>query len=142
MKVVYNACHGGFSLSEAGVRRYAELKGLTLFKETNRFGDTWWLVPKEQRTGIIDGDGWSTASMDQRIASNKRYSEITLNPREIDRADAALVQVVEELGDEANGPFAQLRISDVPAGSRYRIDEYDGAESVMTVDDYDWKVAI
>lgn len=28
MKVVINKCHGGFGLSEAGCRRYAELKGI------------------------------------------------------------------------------------------------------------------
>lgn len=47
-----------------------------------------------------------------------------------------LVQVVEELGDKANGEYAKLRIEEV-YGS-YRIDEYDGNESVMTSGDYDW----
>lgn len=32
--------------------------------------------------------------------------------------------------------FAQLTIADVSAP--YRIDEYDGRESVMTASDYDW----
>lgn len=57
------------------------------------------------------------------------------------RADPVLVQVVEELGDRANTRFSDLRIRDVPAGTKYRIDEYDGNESVMTVDDYEWSVA-
>lgn len=34
-KIVYNACFGGFGLSEAGLMRYAELKGLTLYPEKN-----------------------------------------------------------------------------------------------------------
>lgn len=33
MKVVINACYGGFSLSEKAVMRYAEIKGLTLYPE-------------------------------------------------------------------------------------------------------------
>jgi len=26
-------------------------------------------------------------------------------------------------------------------GTQYRIDEYDGMESVMTIDDYEWSIA-
>jgi hypothetical protein len=52
-----------------------------------------------------------------------------------------LVQVVEELGEKANDSFADLYIVELPAGTVYRIDEYDGRESVMTNDDYDWSVA-
>ncbi len=59
----------------------------------------------------------------------------------IDRADPSLVQVVEELGEAANGRSAALRIVELPAGTLYRIDEYDGSESVMTQEDYEWRVA-
>ena len=52
------------------------------------------------------------------------------------RHDLLLVQVVEELGDKANGMCAKLTIDEV-YGS-YRIDEYDGIESVMTSGDYNW----
>ena len=30
-KIVYNACHGGFGLSEVAIRPYAEIKGITLY---------------------------------------------------------------------------------------------------------------
>ncbi len=77
-----------------------------------------------------------------------RYRELTGNINNedfdvyiIDRADPILVQVVEALGDRANGDFAKLCITEVPAGDLYRIDEYDGYESVMTIDDYEWKIA-
>ena len=33
MKVVINKCHGGFGLSDLGVQRYAELKGINLVME-------------------------------------------------------------------------------------------------------------
>lgn len=58
------------------------------------------------------------------------------------RHDYALVQVVEELGDAANGMCAKLRIAEVEDGTRYRIDEYDGSESVITPDDqWEWTIA-
>ena len=42
-----------------------------------------------------------------------------------------LIQVVEELGDEVNGPYSKLAIVEIDS-NLYRIDEYDGAESVIT----------
>ena len=96
-KIVYNACYGGFSLSEKAIKRYWELKGET-------YPEDWW-------------------------------------DRSIDRADPILVQVVEELGESANGAFAELKIRPLVKGTLYRIDEYDGLEQVMTQNDYDWSVA-
>lgn len=95
-KVVYNACYGGFSLSEGAIARYKEIKGS---------------VPDN------------------------------FYPRDIERDDPALVQVVEELGSKANGHCAALQIEDVPKGTEWRIDEYDGNESVATKDSYEWKTA-
>ena len=60
---------------------------------------------------------------------------------DLDRTDPILVQIIEELGERASGRFAELYIRELPEGTRYRIDEYDGLESVMTQDDYDWSVA-
>ena len=92
-KIVYNACFGGFGLSDEAWERYRELGG----KDTSRY--------------------------------------------DINRADPALVQVVEELDDEANTRFSDLRITELPVGTKYRIDEYDGNESVCTIDDYEWSIA-
>jgi len=113
-KIVYNACFGGFGLSEDAVRRYAELKGLIYGSDGNEH----WHIPY-----LSDSDG-------------KRISAYN-----IERTDPALVQVVEELGERANTRFSDLRIEDLPAGTKYRIDEYDGSESVMTIDCYNWSVA-
>jgi hypothetical protein len=60
---------------------------------------------------------------------------------DVPRHDAILVQVVEALGEDANGGCAELEIYNLPDGARYRIDEYDGSERVMTPDDYQWTVA-
>jgi len=60
---------------------------------------------------------------------------------EDDRADPVLVQVVEELGQDAGDVFSNLQIRELPEGTLYRIDEYDGRETVMTQDEYTWRVA-
>lgn len=60
---------------------------------------------------------------------------------DLDRFDPILVRVVEELGDEANTLYSALRIVDLPPGTRYRIDEYDGNECVETIDSIEWETA-
>ena len=96
-KIVYNACYGGFGLSDEAKIRYREL------------------------TGNVGNENFDVYG--------------------IDRADPILVQVVEELGYAAGSWGADLMIEEVPAGTKYRIDEYDGIETVMTIDSYDWKIA-
>jgi hypothetical protein len=113
-KIVYNGSYGGFGLSEKAVQRYSDLAGLGLtYKKHEDSPWSNWYTP--------DGECW------------REY--------DLDRADPLLVQVVEELGEEANGLYARLDIMDLPKGTLYRIDEYDGMETVMTQDDYDWSVA-
>jgi hypothetical protein len=58
-----------------------------------------------------------------------------------DRADPRLVEIVEFLGKEANGTFAELTIVDIPAGTKYRITEYDGYEGIQYADEVNWSVA-
>jgi hypothetical protein len=67
--------------------------------------------------------------------------ELYLSDRDIERTDPVLVQVVEELGELADGACARLQIKELVSGTLYRIDEYDGYELVMTIDDYNWSVA-
>ena len=78
--------------------------------------------------------------------AKERYLELAgSEPKswtDIDRNDKALVKVVEELGDLANGPYAKLEIIDVETGIWYRINEYDGNEEVWyRFYDKDWKLA-
>jgi len=63
-------------------------------------------------------------------ATENEYNYIEINYIEIKRDDLLLVRVVEELGDKANGQYAELKIVDVPDGIDWEIAEYDGMESV------------
>lgn len=150
-KIVYNACFGGFGLSEAAVLRYAELKGIKLYPERDgRYKSlalvTWWTVPEEQwrkhrEFHEAHRHDWYALPTEQVRAYNEFYKKNFLYDKDISRADPALVQVVEELGTAASGHHAQLQIRELPEGTLYRIDEYDGNESVMTQDDYEWSIA-
>lgn len=133
-KIVYNNCYGGFGLSEKAVFRYAELKGIKLYKsEINSLVTLYYTVPEKEFREIYNED----------LLRNDftRSNQLVFSDRGIERDDPILVQVVEELGDDASGYCARLAIAEIPAGTLYRIDEYDGSESVMTNEDYEWKVA-
>jgi hypothetical protein len=138
-KVVYNAKYGGFNLSREACERYWELQGKKVwieedkqFKSLDTF--TVWLVPPEER--LTKPEPWHSAPTEERIAYNKKYSEQTWYDHKVSRHNPILVQVVEELGDKANGSYAKLAIAEV--SGPYRIDEYDGFESVVEPDGYDW----
>ena len=137
-KIVYNACYGGFGLSHKAVLRYAEIKGITLYHNTESGIVThYYLCPPEEFKRLQDEDHSNPIRQGRYERSNAMY----FSPSNIERNDPALVQVVEELGDKANGMCAKLCIEEVPAGTLYRIDEYDGFESVETKDTYEWKMA-
>lgn len=57
----------------------------------------------------------------------------------IPRHDPLLVECVEKFGDKASGPYSKLRIEEI-SGDRYRIEEYDGWEDVITPSSIAWTV--
>ena len=119
-KIVYNACYGGFSLSEAAIERYLTLTNQPFWKEIDDYPSVmYYLSPPE------------TAE------DNRKW----FNNRDIPRDDQTLIQVIEELGEAANGRFAKLTIKDLPPGTRYRIQEYDGSEWIETEADVGWLTA-
>lgn len=51
----------------------------------------------------------------------------------IERDDPDLVRVVEELGKEANGRYADLKVVEIPDDVKWDIEEYDGSEWIAEV---------
>ena len=104
MKVVINTDWGGFGLSDDAIRRYAELKGITLVEETNEYGITFYV--------------------DQ--INDESYFEA----HDFDRTDPALIQVVEEMGDASFGWAAKLKIVEIPDDVDWYVSDYDGVEHI------------
>lgn len=144
MKLVINSCYGGFGLSSKATKRYLELKGKEayFYKQTyNRF------IGNAEFIRIDDLDSLGNelfiycTTEDQGEALND-YPESGFYHREIPRNDKHLVQVVEELGAEANSMCSKLEIVEIENGRWYKIDEYDGYESVEYRDiDDEWELA-
>jgi len=53
-----------------------------------------------------------------------------ISEHDIERDDPDLVAVVEELEDEADGPYSSLKVVEIPEDVVWSIHEYDGAEWV------------
>jgi len=133
-KIVYNACYGGFGLSHAALRRWAELKGDTVYDYVDpRYRDR---DNSDYHRQLI-----RCTPEEYDNASSEVQNEMFISTYDIPRHDPELVQVVEELGEAANGSCARLVIEELDPGTRYRITEYDGYESVETDDSVDWSVA-
>jgi hypothetical protein len=134
IKVVINKCHGGFGLSHEAVLLYLDRSGRQVWVEENdKFGRlipfTYYLVPPEQR---IEGNpnNWHEMTLDERQAHNAAYSDTVFHDRDLARDDPALVAVVQELGNRADGHHAELKIVDIPDDVNWYIEEYDGCEWV------------
>ena len=105
IKVVYNACFGGFGLSRKAGERLIELgvEGVRFFDSSS--------LQSYRDNAYITGD--------------------------LPRHDPRLIQVIEEFGAEASGSFSNLKIAEI-SGDRYKIDEYDGRETVVEIQDEEW----
>ena len=105
MKIVKNCCYGGFGLSVELKREYLKRSGIS-YTEENSF---------MRSIDFIDEDG-----------SYISFSEI---PRD----DALLVQLVEEMGEKADGEYADLVVVEVPDDVGWEIEDYDGMETIREV---------
>lgn len=130
MKVVISTCYGGYGLSYAAMLRYCELKGIEVWPEEGNFADMWtyWTVPPGLRVG--SDENFHEWPLEERQAYNMMYDKQTVDCYKIDRADPVLVQVVEELGEDAKGRFADLKVIEIPDDVEWTIEEYDGWESI------------
>ena len=102
MKIVINRCHGGFGLSKKAILRYAEIKGIELVE----------------------------SEPDVYTYINEVNEEVYFIEWKICRDDPVLAQVVEELGDSANGAYCKLNVVEIPDDVDWVIDDYDGVEWV------------
>jgi len=123
MKIVTNRCFGGFSLSHKAVMEYAKRMGIVLYSSDRPYSSEkrkffiYFLVPVEEYLRLYE-------------TNDAALDEVTFSERDIPRDDPVLVSVVEDLGGEANGIYAELHITEIPDGVDWEIEEFDGREWV------------
>ena len=111
MKIVINRCFGGFGLSDQAFELLLARKGIEFDKvivENALLGTSYF------KAGVPQTD-------DTYISEYEFYQN---------RADTDLIDVIEQLGDAANGWGAELVVVDVPDSVEWHINEYDGIEHV------------
>lgn len=110
MKVVINNKYGGFGLSDEAIEWMVDKYNLTI-------GET-----SEGRENLIVRTGGTFS----------KYYIWTEDSPEF-RTNPMLIDVVETLGEKANGDFAKLKIIEIPDDVKWQIEDYDGVEWIAEV---------
>ena len=118
MKVVINACYGGFGISrEALIELYKRgSKIVETFKPEEYYGTKDWKKS-------FEGDEKYRVTFNGFILCVRGEDEF--------RTDEQLIKLIEEWGSEkVSGGYAKLKIVVVPDDVDWVIDDYDGNERV------------
>ena len=132
MKVVINCKHGGFGLSPKALTRLWELG----YRDNAMHVDEYYGRSDEDspfglKKGIKKWLSYQETGEDSIFLTVfSPCMNYVLQSRPDDRSHPLIVQVVEELGAEADGYCAALKIVDVPPEVSWHIEEYDGCEWV------------
>lgn len=77
---------------------------------------------------INDSHGGFGLSKEALALYNERSGTVVTYDIEIKRNDPILVEIVEQLGEDAGHRFAQLKVVEIPDDVVWGIEEYDGNE--------------
>jgi len=111
MKVLINACFGGFGLSDAAFEKLLDRKGIAWEKQEGKYDR----IEYFHKGRLGDYDHYL---YDRNLIADHG------------RDDPDLIAIFEEMGDLANGSYSHLKIVEVPDDVKWEVKEYDGNEWV------------
>lgn len=149
MKIVLNNCFGGFSLSYEAMALYlyARNKEAFFYVDISSYDSNYTKTHKYERISLTDIHKVPTSRYIYCTTEDQGevidyFPRNVCNFNDIDRTDPTLISVVETMGSAAaSGRFAELSITEIPDGTLYKIDYYNGMESIITQEDDDWILA-
>ena len=124
MKIVINNCHGGFGLSDEAIERYIDLRGLSLYKDYN----STWKTSSYYTVPVAEFE--EAHKQDKKTVDYAKSNAYCWSHYDLERKDPLLIQVVEEMGKNANNRFSELKVVEIPDDVAWHIQEYDGLEWV------------
>lgn len=77
-----------------------------------------------------------------RGSSYRAYNGKAFETDEIDRSDPTLILVVNTLEGGADTHISRLRVAQYPPGTLYRIEDYDGKETVIVAAEQSWSTVL
>lgn len=126
-KVAYNGDYGGFGLSDEAVK-WLEQNAREEVKE-------FLAAERVRATESRKTDKWAKFSTVEDLMGGALMYDFQEDGMR--RHDPDLIRVIEALGKKAGSPYSDLKIAEI-SGRAYRIDEYDGWETISEPDDYNW----
>jgi hypothetical protein len=138
VKVVINACFGGFGISDAAYEKLGEW-GVPIRRYTDeQRGPDGRYVPEPANEGEVIFDRELTPEGSDSLNDIYwKFRDAKVSDRFWDagwlagnRSHPLLLRVIAEMGEAANGRHAALRVVEIPDGVEYEIEEYDGNEHI------------
>lgn len=126
-KVAYNGDYGGFALSDEAVK-WLEQNAREEVKE-------FLAAERVRATESRKTDKWAKFSTIEDLMGGALMYDFQEDGMR--RHDPDLIRVIEALGKKAGSKYSDLKIAEI-SGRAYRIDEYDGWETISEPDDYNW----
>ena len=134
MKIVINTCYGGFSLSHEAEKRLCQSNPeLFPLADESYYGTG---RSPETRPSPHDPDLVEVRTLGRWPEPNSLFASYHMNGRvlvsgrDIARDHPALIQLVEDMGAEADGNHAHLTVVEIPDDVDWTIEEYDGYEHI------------
>lgn len=132
MKVILNKQFGGFHPSPVAYMAYAKKCGFPLyayklnsFSRENKYERQDVCDPKDNWVWFFKKDFGPAFSM-----TEEEFDEYYFSLGSDDREDPVLIEVVEELGEDASAYVSKLVVVEIPDGLDYTVDDYDGMETL------------
>ncbi len=125
MKIVINACFGGFGLSEKAIRMLLATDCPHIEKHDPKkyYGsEDWEKKFKEDK----NRDSTMFKIIGGKIITDEHRNDCA-------RTCNHLISVVDALGKEANSWASELEVVEIPDGVEFEIEEYDGNETIAEV---------
>lgn len=127
MKIVLNKLQNGdFSLSQKAIDAYCARKGRRMY--------SYKLVTKNDKDMFVrvpnNADNFTLWQTTWNYGRETEMLEKVFYVHKMNRTDADLVAVIEELGKEANSVCSDLQIVTIPDNVRYIIYDNNGIETV------------